>query len=75
MSGALIVRVAPGSAAAGQRLRAGDVIRRVGTKVVATAADAIAAADELRKKDRAVAALLISRDDGDRFVALDLRTA
>ena len=75
VSGALIVGVAPGSTAAGQRLRAGDVIRRVGTQVVATAGEAIAAADELRKNDRAVAALLISRDDSDRFVALDLRKA
>ena len=51
------------------------MIRRVGTKAVASAGEAIAAADELRKEDRAVAALLISRDDGDRFVALDLRKA
>jgi len=75
VSGALIVRVAPGSAAAGQQLRAGDVISRVGTKVIATAGEAIAAADELRKEDRAVAALLIRRGNGDRFVALDLRKA
>ena len=75
VSGALIVRVAPGSAAAGQRLRPGDVIRRVGTKVTASAGEAIAAADELRKEDRVVAALLIRRGDGDRFVALDLRRA
>ena len=75
VSGALIVGVAPGSAASEQRLRAGDVIRKVGTKMVATAGEAVAAADELREMDRTVAALLISRDDGDRFIALELRKA
>ena len=35
----------------------------------------LAAADKRQKEHRAVAALLISRDDGDRFVALELRPA
>ena len=75
VSGALIVGVAPGSAAAMQRLRAGDVIRRVGSKVVANAGQAIAAADKLHNERRAVAALLVTGDGGDRFVALELRSA
>jgi serine protease Do len=75
VSGALIVRVAPNSAAAEQQLRPGDVIRRVGNKAVASATEAIASADELKKGDRAIAALLITRGDGDHFVALELRKA
>jgi serine protease Do len=75
VSGALIVGVAPGSAAAEQGLRTGDVIRRVGNKAVSSVAQAIEAFDALHQERRAVAALLITRADGDRFVALDLRTA
>ena len=75
VSGALIVAVAPGSAAAEQRLRAGDVIRRVGTTAVASAREAEAAFESLRKDRRAIAALLITSAEGDRFVALDLRSA
>ncbi len=75
VSGALIVGVAPGSAAAEQGLRAGDVIRRVGANVVASAAEAIEAFDALHQERRGIAALLVTRADGDRFVALDLRAA
>jgi S1-C subfamily serine protease len=40
-----------------------------------SAGEAIAAADKLRKDDRAVTALLNSRDDANLFVALDLHPA
>ncbi|HEX7080672.1 MAG TPA: DegQ family serine endoprotease [Gammaproteobacteria bacterium] len=70
VEGALIVGVVPGSPAAEEGLRAGDVIVEVNGRAVTSAADA---ADALRnaRDDGSDILMLVRRGDGQRFVALD----
>jgi serine protease Do len=67
--GALVVAVAPDSAAAEKGIRPGDVITQVNQKGVASPTDAIAALKQA-KNDKSRALLLVRRGDSQRFVAL-----
>ncbi len=81
LAAASTVRGHPGSddfsnLAAAAKVSSAVVSVSVERKVTArSAGEAIAAADKLRKDDRAVTALLNSRDDANLFVALDLHPA
>jgi serine protease Do len=68
VEGALVVRVAPDSAAAEKGLRPGDVITQVNRKSVTSANEAVAALNEAKADKRAL--LLVRRGDSQRFVAL-----
>jgi serine protease Do len=68
VEGALVVRVAPDSAAADKGLRPGDVITQVNHKNVTSASEAVAALNEAKSDKRAL--LLVRRGDSQRFVAL-----
>jgi len=72
VKGVLVTQVAPGSAAARQGLRPGDVITRIGQSPVDTPedlSDKVTAAKE-QGSDSVLA--LVRRGDAQRFVALDL---
>jgi len=68
VEGALVVRVAPDSAAAEKGLRPGDVITQVNHKNVTSAGEAVSALNEAKSDKRAL--LLVRRGDSQRFVAL-----
>jgi serine protease Do len=68
VEGALVVSVAPGSAAEDKGLRPGDVITQVNHKNVASANEAVTALNEAKSDKRAL--LLVRRGDSQRFVAL-----
>ncbi len=72
--GALITDVRAGSHAATLGLRPGDAITGVALKPVHSAREAAATFAKLRVEGRSIVALLVSRMDGDRFVALRLMT-
>lgn len=70
VGGALIVDVRPGSTAAREGLRSGDVIVSVNRRPVDSVEDVTAALDAARRGgDRAL--LLVRRGTGQQFVALD----
>jgi serine protease Do len=71
VNGALVVAVAPDSAAAEKGVRPGDVITRVNQQNVKNPADAVAALNAAKKGDSR-ALLLVRRGDSQRFVALSL---
>jgi serine protease Do len=67
--GAVVVAVAPGSAAAEKGIRVGDVITRVNQTDVASADAAVAALNQAKAGNQR-ALLLVRRGDSQRFVAL-----
>jgi serine protease Do len=69
VEGALVVAVAPGSAAAEKGMRPGDVITQVNQQNVESVGDAVAALNAAKDGD-ARALLLVRRGDSQRFVAL-----
>jgi len=69
VAGALVVAVAPDSAAAEKGMRPGDVITRVNQQNVESVGDAVAALNAAKEGD-ARALLLVRRGDSQRFVAL-----
>ena len=69
LEGALVVAVAPGSAAAEKGMRPGDVITRVNQQNVESVGAAVAALNAAKDGD-ARALLLVRRGDSQRFVAL-----
>ena len=71
VDGVLIVDVRPGSAAAREGLRSGDVIVSVNRQRVDSVDDVTAALDAARRADGR-ALLLVRRGAGQHFVALDL---
>ncbi len=71
--GVVIVDVERGSPAAREGLRAGDVIKRVGNKKVATPEEVIEALKGQAKRKAVL--LLISRQGNDRFIAVPLDKA
>ena len=68
VEGALVVSVAPDSAAADKGMRPGDVITQVNHKNVNSASEAATALNEAKSDKRAL--LLVRRGDSQRFVAL-----
>ncbi|SON53564.1 putative periplasmic serine endoprotease DegP-like precursor [Hartmannibacter diazotrophicus] len=72
--GAVIMQVEPGSPAADQGLRPGDVILRVGGRQVADASDA-AKALNAAKGDKKPVLVQIERDGSQRFLALSSKAA
>ena len=75
VTGALVVEVAPDSTADRQGLAAGDVIRSVARRPVASAAEAAEAFAEAREQGRAVVPLRASRRGVESFYALRLKQA
>lgn len=73
--GAVVRRVAPGSAGAAAGLRRGDVIVRVARTEIRDAAAAVEAVAELRRGGSRAVTLLIDRRGARRFVALRLAGA
>lgn len=71
--GVVIVDVDRSSPAAREGLRAGDVIKRVGNKKVATPKEVIDALE--RQSNRKAVLLLVSRQGNDRFIAVPLDKA
>lgn len=67
--GVIVNRVDPGSSAADEGLRPGDVISRVGSTTVHNIAEANAAISEAKSKGKN-AALLVRRRDGQQFVSV-----
>lgn len=74
LAGVVIVAVEPGSVAAEQGLRQGDVITSIAQQAVTSVADAEAAYDSQREAGRKQVAILASRDGAARFVALPIGT-
>ena len=71
VSGVLVTKVAPDSAAAEKPLAPGDVLLEVNQKEVKTPKDVIAQVDEARKANKKSVLLLVQGQGGDsRFVAL-----
>ena len=73
VTGAVVVAVAPGSAAADAAVLAGDVLIRVGNTAVDTAADLETGVTAAMRAGRAAALLLIYRRGNERFVGVVLR--
>jgi len=69
VAGALVVAVAPDSAAAEKGMRPGDVITRINQTDIESVGDAVAALNAA-KDGEARALLLVRRGDSQRFVAL-----
>lgn len=70
--GVVVQEVKPGSEAARKGIRPGDVIVEVNRQPVARPADVAAAMDRARQDKRKAVVMLLKRDTGQRFVALDL---
>jgi serine protease Do len=70
MSGVLVASVDPDGEAARKGLRAGDVIKRVGSKPVQLPSDVARGIDEAKRMGRETVAVLVANNDGERFVAL-----
>ncbi len=70
VTGAVVSRIEPGSPAAAKGLRRGDVIQRVATMEIRSAADVVDAIAKARKDGRKTVTLLIDRKGEDRFVAI-----
>jgi serine protease Do len=70
VTGALVIAVDAGSAAAEKGVQPGDVITKVNQKDVSTVAAAVAALNEAKAEDSR-ALLLVRRGDAQRFVALN----
>jgi serine protease Do len=69
VKGVLITEVQPGSDAAEQGLRPGDVVSRIGSSRIENIDDAMRAINEARSRgDRA--ALLVRRNDGQQYVSV-----
>lgn len=71
-AGVVITEVDADSDAAGRGLRAGDVIKRVGSSDVATAEEFVAAVDAAREAEKKSVLLLVGRDGQTRFVVVSL---
>jgi len=69
VKGVVVTSVQPGSDAAAQGLRPGDVVSRIGSSSVATVADAKRAIKDARSRGDH-AALLVRRNDGQQFVSV-----
>ena len=72
VSGVVIASVDPDSEAAQKGITPGDVIKRVGQHDVKAPADVKRAVDDARKAGRDSVLMLMTNDQGDRFVALRL---
>ena len=71
-NGVLVVRVAPGSPAAGKGIRPGDVIKMVGSSEVENPGQVVDEVSKAFDGDRKSVLLLVERDGADRFVALTI---
>lgn len=69
-SGVIITEIKKDSPASGANVRVGEVITKVGQKRINTAADYTASVSEYESGDSVL--LLLKRDGGSRFVALEL---
>ena len=72
VEGALVVAVRPGSPAAGQGLRPGDLVVRVGREPVSSPDEVAETVAAVRRDGRPSVILQIARDDGRRFLAVPL---
>jgi serine protease Do len=73
VTGALITKVDPSSDAADQGLQAGDVVLKIGSRNVASAADIQAGVAEAKKAGRKSVLLLVAQSQGRTgFVAVDI---
>jgi serine protease Do len=73
--GVVIDSVAPGSDAARKGFRPGDVIERIGTRLVSTQADIAAAVAEARRLGRGSVVALVVRNGRRTFIPLDVPSA
>jgi serine protease Do len=72
VSGVVITKVDPTSDAADKGLAPGDVLMKVGTRMVKTPQDVQAGVAEAAKGGRKSVLLLVSGQGGSRFVAVDI---
>lgn len=70
VTGVVVTKVDPEGQAAGEDLRAGDVIVSVNQKPVASAKDVASALDAAQKDGRTAALLMVQRGDNRTFVAV-----
>ena len=70
VAGVLIASVEPDGEAARKGLRAGDVIKRVGSQLARLPSDVARGIDEARKMGRNSVLVLVENSNGERFVAL-----
>jgi serine protease Do len=70
MTGVLIASVDPAGEAALKGLRAGDVIRRVGSVNVRQPSDVSREVEEARRAGRESVLMLVASAEGERFIAL-----
>ncbi|MBU8536372.1 Do family serine endopeptidase [Falsiroseomonas tokyonensis] len=70
--GVQVAAVDPGSVAEARGMRAGDIILRVGDRVVNSPRDVTEAVAAARREGRPAIALQVARDSGNAFVALPL---
>lgn len=70
--GALVANVAPGSPADDSGIQSGDVILKVGSHKVTSAADAVAEIRRAEDEHRQELPLLVMRDGNSAFIALQL---
>ena len=68
--GVLVASVDPDSEAGRKGLRAGDVIRRVGSQPVSLPSDVSRGIDEAKRAGRDSVLLLVANAEGERFIAL-----
>jgi serine protease Do len=71
-SGLVVTDIDPGSDAADQGIRAGDVIKSVNAAPVASAEDLSKAMESASAAGRKAVLLQVMRDDNSRFVALPI---
>jgi serine protease Do len=70
VTGVVVGAVDPESEAARKGVNAGDVIKRVGSQTVRVPSDVSRAVEEARKAGRDSVLMLVTNEQGDRFVAL-----